>query len=232
MRLPELHPQWSSLDLADLLARDVAFINMDAQNSILSEFVCLAEEGIWRTARHEDGSLSNILKLAAVCREAHMPFMWLRYDRFIGEKTPRTVMDQVQYRYWNEHYKGDDERKVWEAELVEEVKAILDPEDVTFIYPTWNIFNSTAVTRYLAMWGTRTLVISGYHTDWCVEMATRSARDLGNMPVVVGDACGTTEGLQEATLRQINDCYAPVISTALAVDLIRKGAGQRLPPRA
>ena len=28
------------------------------------------------------------MKLAAACRKARMPFMWLRYDRFIGDRTP------------------------------------------------------------------------------------------------------------------------------------------------
>ena len=37
-------------------------------------------------------------------------------------------------------------------------------------------FTGTPTERWLAQWGARTLLISGYHTDWCVEMAERSAR--------------------------------------------------------
>ncbi len=33
--LPELHPQWRSLNFAELFSADAAFINTDAQNSIL-----------------------------------------------------------------------------------------------------------------------------------------------------------------------------------------------------
>jgi nicotinamidase-related amidase len=225
--VPILHSQWQTLDFADILGQQAAFISIDAQNSILSPSGCLTAEGIWREAREPGGSLHNTLRLAAACREAEMPFMWLRYDRFVGERTPCTPMDEAQYRFWNERYTGDAARKAWEADLVEEVRAVLTSDDVTLIYPGWSIFVGTPVTRYLSMWGTRTLVLCGYHTDWCVEMAARSARDLGYMPVVVGDACGSTPEMHEAALRQVNECYAPVLSTDTAVEFIKKGAVRR-----
>jgi len=33
--LPELHPQWRKLDFSALFAKGAAFVNTDAQNSIL-----------------------------------------------------------------------------------------------------------------------------------------------------------------------------------------------------
>lgn len=222
--VPELHPQWRRLDLARILEADPAFINMDSQNSILHPEGCLAAEGIWKRARASGGSLESTLKLARACRAARLRFMWLRYDRFIGEKQPCNPMDEAQYRFWNREYTGDAERKAWEAELVDEVKATMSPDDVTLVYPAWNIFVGTPVARWLAMWGTRTLILSGYHTDWCVEMAARSSRDLGYMPIVVGDACGSTVEMHDAALCRINDCYAPVISAAEAIELVDRSA--------
>ena len=95
--LPELHPQWRSLDFAALFANGAAFINMDAQISILDPDGVLTHEDIWRGAREQGGSLHNILRLAAACRGREMPFLWLRYDRFIGERQPVTAMSQAQY---------------------------------------------------------------------------------------------------------------------------------------
>lgn len=221
--VPKLHEQWRDLDFADLLTGPAAFINMDSQNSILREDGVLTHEGIWRGAGEQGGSLYNTLRLAAECRKVKMPFMWLRYDRFIGEREACNVMDEVQYRFWNKDYKGDDKRKAWEADLVDEVKAIMQPDDITLIYPGWSIFTGTPIQRWLTQWNARTLVISGYHTDWCVEMATRTARELGFMPIVIGDACGTTRPLHEQTLEQISNCYAPVVSTDFAIEAIRKG---------
>ncbi len=218
--VPTLHAQWQSLDFAALFAHDAAFINTDSQNSILDPEGVLSHERIWDGAREQGGSFHNMLRLAEACRASAMPFMWLRYDRFIGEKEPTTVMDEAQYRHWNQDYAGDRARKDWEADLVDEVKAMMTPDDITLVYPAWSIFVGTPVERWLSQWGTRTLILSGYHTDWCVEMAARSARDLGYMPVVIGDACGTTHPLHEETLKQINDCYAPVLSTDAAVAAI------------
>lgn len=218
--VPNLHEQWRPLDFGRLLTTNPAFINMDSQNSILDRNGVLNHEGIWRNARDPGGCLYNTLRLAKVCRKLKMPFVWLRYDRFIGEKQPSTIMDRVQYDFWNRDYKGDRAKKDWEADLVPEVKEILEPSDLTLIYPGWSIFVGTGLDRWLTQWGAETLIISGYHTDWCIEMATRHARDLGYMPVVIGDACGTTHPLHEQTLEQLNDCYAPVLSTDAAIQYI------------
>lgn len=222
--VPPLHEQWKSLDFAQLL-QDAAFINMDSQNSILHPEGVLSHERIWYGARESGGCLHNTLRLAAGCRGLDMPFVWLRYDRFIGEKEPANALDRAQYYHWNKNYAGDQRRKQWEAALVEEVEQIFRPGDLTLIYPAWSIFVGTPLTRWLAQWRTQTLILSGYHTDWCVEMAARSARDLGYMPIVIGDACGTTHPLHEQTLEQINDCYAPVISTDFAVEMLGTTAG-------
>jgi len=148
--VPRLHEQWACLDFPALLARDAAFVNIDSQNSILDPEGALAHEEIWRGARDAGGSLDNTLRLAAECRRAAMPFIWLRYDRFIGEREPGTPMDEAQYRHWSRGYTGDRARKDWEAELVGEVQAILQPQDLTPIYPGWSIFVGTPVQRWLA----------------------------------------------------------------------------------
>jgi nicotinamidase-related amidase len=218
---PSLHAQWKTLDFEQLV-KEAAFINMDSQNSILHPEGVLSHEGIWRGAREHGGSLHNTLRLATECQRAKMPFVWFRYDRFVGEKEPGNAMDRAQYHHWNKDYVGDNARKMWEADLVDEVKNIMQPEDLTYVYPAWSIFVGTPLLRWLGQWGSRTLIFSGYHTDWCVEMATRSARDLGFMPVVIGDACGTTHPLHEQTLQQINDCYAPVISTDFAIEVLNQ----------
>lgn len=224
--IPPLHPQWRKLDFAKLFEAPTAFINMDAQNSILDPTGVLQHEKIWVGAREQGGSLHNALELAKVCRRAGMPFYWLRYDRFIGEAEPSSEMDLVQYEHWNASYEGDRGRKAWEADLVSEVKAFLEPQDTTLVYPRWSIFTGTNLHSWLTQKGVRTLILSGYHTDWCVEMASRHARELGFMPVVIGDACGSTPEMHDQALAQLNDCYAPVISTRSAIEYV--SAARRL----
>ncbi|WP_170216723.1 cysteine hydrolase family protein [Allostella humosa] len=221
-----LHEQWAELDFPALLGGPLAFVSIDAQNSILDPEGVLAGEGIWVGAREQGGSLANMLRLAGALRRPGNQFLWLRYDRFVGERETGSVLDRAQYAHWNRAYRGDAARKAWEAELVADVEAIRQPADVSLVYPGWSIFAGTPIERWLAQWGIRTLVITGYHTDWCVEMAARSARELGLVPIVIGDATGTTHPLHEQTLAQINDAYAPVIDTAFALEAIA-AAGAR-----
>ena len=50
--------------------------------------------------------------------------------------------------------------------------------------------------------------------------AARKEWESDLVPVVIGDACGTTQPLHDQTLAQINDCYAPVIFTSDAIDAL------------
>ena len=91
-----------------------------------------------------------------------------------------------------------------------------------------NIFIGTPLQPYLNAWGVRTVVLCGHHLDWCIEQAARSARDLGYMPIVIGDACAAGRQEDEApTLARINTFFAPVISTETALELIKKATARR-----
>jgi nicotinamidase-related amidase len=215
-----LHAQWSNLNLVEMIRRGAAFLNMDAQNSILDPEGCLSHEGIWRGARDVGGSLHNALRVASCARAASIPLVWLRYDRFVGETQPSSELDRAQYRFWNANYTGDRARKTWESALVAEVEAQLQPNDLTLVYPGWSIFTGTGLERWLNQWGAHTLFLSGYHTDWCVEMAARHARELGYSPIVIGDATGTTQPLHDQTLARIDASFAPVFSTEAVVAAI------------
>ncbi len=223
--IPELHPQWRALDMGGLLGEHAAFLNLGSQNSLLNPQGAVQGEGIWKHGREPGGSLVNTLALAAACREAGMRFFWFRWERF-RHRYPGTPMDRGQCDHWLREFTGDlDAQRDWNADLIDEVKAVVEPEDVNLIYPGFSsIFAGTPVEMYLSMWGVRTLILSGYHTEWCVETAARAARDLGYMPVVVGDACaGATPEVHGESLRRLNDIFAPVISTETAVRLIRQG---------
>jgi nicotinamidase-related amidase len=116
-----------------------------------------------------------------------------------------------------------------DANLVTEIEAVRRSEDVVLFYATLgNVFLGTLLTQHLAAWGVRTLVLAGYHLDWCIEQAARTARDIGFNPIVVGDATAAGREIDEApTLERINTFFAPVISTEQAVRLIAEGAQRR-----
>lgn len=217
-QIPQLHPQWEALDLAEILALPTAYLSIGQSNSILSSFGAQSGERLWERARRPGGAIGNTIKLGSACRAAGIKFVWFRYEIF-RDHYPGTRMDRAQYSYWSAGKNWTAVERQRDSELIDEIRALKRTDDAEIHYNTLgNVFLGTMLPNYLAMWGIRTLILSGYHLDWCIEQAARSARDLGYMPIVVGDACGCGREEDEApTLERINSFFAPVISTEEAV---------------
>ena len=121
-----------------------------------------------------------------------------------------------------------------EAEQVVEFEARirrhldLDEDEVIHYASLGNVFLGTMLPNYLNMHGVRTVLLSGFHLDWCIEQAARTCRDMGYMPIVIGDACGCGREQDEATtLERLDMFFAPVISADTAVDLIHQAMERR-----
>ena len=80
-------------------------------------------------------------------------------------------------------------RGSWEAQVLE---AVAPGEDEIVLPKTSSgVFNSTNIEYLLRNIGIDTLVVTGFLTDQCVDMAVRDAADRGFYPVCVSDACAT-----------------------------------------
>ena len=231
--LPAAHPQWEKLDLAALLALPTAYLAIGYANNILSPQGANAHERLWERGRLPGGSICNSIKLVQACREAGNRIFWTRrpyHFRDSRENTPQSPMDKVQSEYSSSRYAGwSEEQKQDDWRLAKEIAALMRPEDTEIYYTTvGNPFLGTMLSAYLNMSGIRTVLLSGYHLDWCVEQATRACRDMGYMPVVVGDAGGCADEADEApTLARLARYFAPVVSTDRAIELMRAGAARR-----
>jgi nicotinamidase-related amidase len=217
--VPELHPQWQSLNLAEILAEPTAFLSISQSNSLYSPQGVQAGEKQWQRP-----TLQNTIKVARAARQAGAKFFWIGYDVF-RQNYPKMPFDEAQYRNWYEPYQDrTDQQKQWDSELVDDLKALRQPEDVEFFETAHqSSFIGTTLPLYLSRWGIRTLLITGIHLDWCVEGNARSARDHGLLPIVIGDACACQHQADEpAALRRINTFFAPVISAETAVHLLER----------
>ena len=222
--VPELHPQWQSLDLAELLTEPTAFLSISQNNSLYSPKGAQSNEKQW-----ERPSLENTIQVAMAAREAGAKFFWIGYNVF-RENYPKTPLDEAQYRNWYEPYKHwSDEQKQWDGELVDQLKALQQPQDVEFFETAHqSSFIGTILPLYLNRWGIRNLLITGVHLDWCIEGNARAARDSGLIPIVIGDACACQHQEDEpAALRRINTFFAPVVSTEHTVQLLKKSTALR-----
>jgi nicotinamidase-related amidase len=221
--IPALHEQWQSLNFAHILAYPAAFIPIGQANSLLSPNGAQHYEKLWERCRRKGGVLDNTLRLAETCRAANIKMIWFRYEIF-RDQYPATLMDAAQYSFWEKSKPPlTAAQKKWDAEYIEEIKALIQPSDVDMLYTSLtNVFLGTPLQTQLSAWGVRTVILCGYHLDWCVESAARTARDLGFMPIVAGDACASGREEDEApTLDRINRFFAPVLSTNDIIDFIR-----------
>ena len=228
-KIPELHPQWAGVDFAEILALPTAYLAIGYSNSILSNFGAQAHERLWERTRLPGGALGNTVKLVHACRDAGMHLFFTRYEIF-RQSFPQSPMDRSQYDYWASGKEGwTDEQRERDCDTVAEIKELMRPEDEIIHYTSLgNVFLGTMLSSYLNMRGVRTVLLSGFHLDWCIEQAARSCRDMGYMPIVIGDACGCGREQDEApTLERLDMFFAPVISTDTAIEFIRQGKERR-----
>lgn len=215
-RVPQLHEQWRSLDFRNMLSLPTAYLAIGYSNSILADFGAQAGEGLWQRTRSPGGALEATAKLVAACRARGNRMVWTKYEIF-RQSFPQTMVDKAQYDYWAAGKEGwTESMRERDCKPVAEISAMMQPDDMTIHYTSLgNVFLGTMLPSYLNAWGVRTILLSGFHLDWCIEQAARSCRDMGYMPIVVGDACGC--GRQEddlPTLERINTFFAPVLSSA------------------
>ena len=76
------------------------------------------------------------------------------------------------------------------SELAEVILDVAPEEDdIVFSKTSSGVFNSTNIDYVLRNLGIETLIICGFLTDQCVDMAIRDAADRGYYVICVADAC-------------------------------------------
>lgn len=220
--IPELARQWKKLDLAQILRKRAAFVSVSQNNSLYRPWGAQASERHW-----ERGSLPATVKAANAARKApnFVSFSWIGYAVF-RENYPQSEFDKVQYETWVEGLDFSPEKKKADNELVDELRALVRPGDLEFNeLALQTAFVGTQLPLELSRKRIEVIVLTGIHTDWCIEGNARAARDNGYLPIVIGDATGTQKPEQLApALQRINNFFAPVISSDTFVKLVGQTA--------
>jgi nicotinamidase-related amidase len=220
--IPELAPQWKKLDLAKILRKRAAFVSVSQNNSLYKPWGAQASEKHW-----ERGSLPATVKAANAARKADnfVSFSWVGYEVF-REAYPQSEFDKVQYASWVEGLNFTADKKKADNDLADELRALVRPGDLEFNeLGLQTAFIGTQLPLELSRKRVEVIVLTGIHTDWCIEGNARAARDNGYLPIVIGDATGTQKPEQLApALERINNFFAPVISSDTFVKLIGQAA--------
>jgi hypothetical protein len=216
--IPELAPHWKKLDLAAILRKPAAFASVSQNNSLYQPWGAQAGEKHW-----ERGSLAATVKVVNAARKTpnFKSFNWIGYEVF-RENYPQSEFDKVQYESWTGSLNFSPEKKKADNELVPELRALVRPGDLEFNeLALQTAFAGTQLPLELSRKRIEVLVLTGIHTDWCIEGNARAARDNGYLPIVIGDATGTQKPEQLAgALERINNFFAPVISSDTFVRLL------------
>lgn len=216
--IPELAPQWKKLDLAEILKRPAAFVSVSQNKSLYEPWGVQGHEN-----HRERGSLPATIKVVEAARQFDnfVSFNWIGYCVF-REDYPQSIFDKVQYETWVEKVNFTEEQKKEDAELVDELRALVRPGDLEFNeLALQTAFVGTQLPLELARKRVEVIVFTGIHLDWCIEGNVRSARDNGYLPIVIGDATGCVKPEQEAAaMERINNFFAPVISADTFVQLL------------
>ena len=181
--------------------------------------------GVQYGERHDlRGSLPATVKSVQAARAAEnfVSFNWIGYTVF-RQDYPQTEFDRVQYDAWTGGLDATPEQIAWDNELVGELRELVRPGDNEFYEcALQTAFTGTGLPLELSRKRIEVLVITGIHTDWCIEGNARAARDHGYLPIVIGDATGCQKPEFEATaFQRINQFFAPVISSDTFVELLK-----------
>ena len=125
--------------------------------------------------------MGNTVSLVEAARAAGAQLFWTRYEIF-RQKYPQSPLDKAQYDHWPSGYSDwTEEDKELDWRPVDEVAALMRPGDEVIHYTSLgNVFLGTMLPAYLNVLGIRTVVLSGFHLDWCIEQAARTCRDLAH----------------------------------------------------
>ena len=220
--IPELAPQWKKLNLAEIVRRPAAFVSVSQNNSLYKPWGAQAAEKQW-----ERGSLPATIKVVEAARKAanFKSFSWVGYSVF-RENYPQSIFDKVQYETWVEGLNFDEAKKKADNELVDDLRALVQPGDLEFNeLALQTAFVGTELPLELSRKKIEVIVLTGIHLDWCIEGNARAARDNGYLPIVIGDATATQRPEQQAAAyERINSFFAPVISADAFVRLLSQPA--------
>ncbi len=216
--IPELADHWKKLDLAQILQRPAAFLSVSQSNSLYRP------GGVQFGERHDlRGSLEATVRSvqAARLRANFVSFNWIGYSVF-RQEYPQNAFDAVQYDSWTGHLNATPDEVAWDDELVPELRELVRPGDSELSEKALQTaFVGTDLPLELARKKVEVVVITGIHTDWCIEGNARAARDHGLLPIVIGDATGCNRPETEAAaFQRINQFFAPVISSDRFIDLL------------
>jgi nicotinamidase-related amidase len=168
------------------------------------------------------GGLENTLKLVKAARKHKMKVYWLRFG-YLG--IGKDILLESPQGEWltmlQAEFPGAFMRDTWDYDIIDELKAVMEPQDTVIDKSAFSGFVGTNLERYLALEGTKNIILCGGMTDWCIEGTARSAFDLGYHPLVVADASACNTWEQQYGVLYHLSMIATIVMTDEIVDILQ-----------
>ena len=201
---------------------NTAFVMVDLENWAMSPDGALSGRGtlaMWEAI----GALENTLKLVKAARKHKMKVYWVRLGYFgLGRDIPPDSPHGEWLAMFQANYPEGFVRGGWGWDIIDELKAVMEPQDILIDKTTFNGFIGTSLPQFLTAAGINNIIVSGIVTDNCVTGTVRSAFDMGYSPLVVADAtvCNNWE-TQYHTLYWLSEMIATVVMADEIVDVLQ-----------
>jgi len=170
---------------------NTAFVMVDLENWALSPDGALSGRGtlaVWEAI----GALENTLKLVKAARKHKMKVYWIRFGYFgLDRDIPKDSPFGEWLAMFQSHYPEGFVRGGWGWDLIDQMKEVMEPQDILIEKTGMNGFIGTGLQQFLTAAGIKNMIVSGIVTDNCVTGTVRNAKDMGYYPMVVADASAT-----------------------------------------
>mmetsp|Transcript_6371 Transcript_6371/g.11969 ORF Transcript_6371/g.11969 Transcript_6371/m.11969 type:complete len:218 (+) Transcript_6371:15-668(+) len=182
-----------------------AFLTIDVQNLTYNEDGMLGRKNRpWFHEQAKSVVLPNIEKLQKECRRTGVEVIFTVIENLTLDGRDRSL----DYKICGFSVpKGS-----WEAQVVEQIQPVGD--EIVLPKTSSGVFNSTMLDYVLRNIGIDTVLVSGFLTDQCVDMAIRDGADRGFYMVCVEDACATESEERHSTALNAFKGYCRTRSTA------------------
>jgi nicotinamidase-related amidase len=183
-------------------AKRTCLLLVDAQNYTWSSEV--ARQLPYFDGRVREVVVPNLRRLIAAFRDTGAEVMYTVIENLTKDGRDRSLDHKICDYFVA---KGS-----WEAKVLD----ALAPADDEIVLPKTSsgVFNSTNIEYLLRNIGIDTLVVTGFLTDQCVDMAVRDAADRGFYPVCVADACATHSQARHDSALSAFGGYCRTLTTA------------------
>ena len=97
-------------------------------------------------------------------------------------------------------------------------------DDIVFPKTSSGVFNSTSIDYVLRNLGIESLIICGFLTDQCVDMAIRDAADRGYYVICVADACAAYTDERHKNAMNAFSGYCRIMNTDDIIEILKSAS--------